>query len=118
MYFDKKVILHGITPDGIPSLGRFSMDLHFGNHCYEQEFQLVSSSFPLPYDGILGRDFLKGTGTVLDYGKNSIAVFGNLVYPMNPTFSEIPEPRILGELERKIIGQREVELSKIIGQIT
>lgn len=114
VYFDKKVILHGITPDGIPSLGRCAMKLHFGERSYGQEFQLVSSSFPLPYDGILGSDFLKGTGTVLDYGRNSIAVFGNITYPMNPSLHREPEPVVLSQMEKQIMDQRSVELSKLI----
>lgn len=114
VFFDKKVILHGITPDGIPSLGRCSMELHFGERSYGQEFQLVSSSFPLPYDGILGSDFLKGTGTVLDYGKNCITVFGKIPFPMNPSLHRDQEPVVLGPLEKRMIGQRCVELSKLI----
>lgn len=39
VYFDKKVIHHGITPDGIPSLGHFSMDLKFYERSYTQEFE-------------------------------------------------------------------------------
>lgn len=51
------------------------MKLYFGERSYEQEFQLVSSSFSLPYDGILDMNFLSGTDPVLNYGKNSNAVF-------------------------------------------
>lgn len=88
--------------------------LQFGERSYDQEFQLVSCSFPLPYDGILGRDFLTVTDTVLDYENHNIAVFGSLIYPRNPTFSKEPEPVVLGKLQRKIINQWEVELSKLI----
>lgn len=48
-------------PNGIPSLGRFSMDLKFNERSHTQEFQLVSSSFPLPYDGILVRFVIMGS---------------------------------------------------------
>lgn len=80
------------------------MDLDFGEQSYKQEFQLVSSSFPLPYDGILGMDFLTGTDTVLDYERQRIAVFGNLMNPMNLIQWRLKElfhdqKRILGDCE-------------------
>lgn len=59
-------------------------------------------------------DFHKGNNTILDYGRNSIAVFGNIIYPMNPRYSKEPERGVLGQREKNIILQREMELSKLI----
>lgn len=106
MYFDRKVIFRGITPNGNHHWAGFSMDLKFNERSYTQEFQLVPSSTPLSYDGIWGRDFLRGTKTVLDYGKYSIAVFGYIMYPVNPRFSRKPE--------NEMIKRREVELAKLV----
>lgn len=111
---ENRVILHGITPDGITSMGSFIMNLGFGSYSYDQEFQLVSSSFPLPYDGILGRDFLKGTGAVLDYGKNSIELFGAISYPMNRGFSQEPKVEEISPREQRLVATRVEALARLV----
>lgn len=68
VYLDKKIILHGITPPASA----------FKNAATSKSSNWFHPVFLYPYDGILGRDFLAGTKTVLDYGRNSIAVFGDL----------------------------------------
>lgn len=114
---NKKVILHGITANGIDSLGTCHLDLEFNGQTYRQEFQVVSSTFPLLQDGILGRDFLKGTEANLDYRKNSVELFGKFSYPMNATFiKEIPTIEI-SQAERAIIDNRVEQLASLMKTI-
>lgn len=66
-----KVKLSGITDETVTTYG--SVTIHI--HGYPLKFQLVPNSFPIPYDGILGSDFLQRTGKI-DYEKESIEWHG------------------------------------------
>lgn len=36
------------------------------------KFQVVSNNFPIPHDGILGKEFLEDNKIAIDYAKNEI----------------------------------------------
>lgn len=114
---DRKVILHGITANGIDSLGTCHLDLEFSGQAHHQEFQVVSSSFPLVQDGILGRDFLKSTGAKLDYQKNSVELFGKFSFPMNATYMRDIATVIISQAERKILEHRGEKLASLMKTI-
>lgn len=68
---DDKIRLSGITSETVTTYGSVTVTIHG----YPLKFQLVPDSFPIPYDGILGSDFLQKTAK-MDYEKESIEWHG------------------------------------------
>ena len=60
-------VLQGITSQEITSLGSVNIKLSVNNFILEQSFQLVDNFFPIPTDGILGRDFLSYFKCIIDH---------------------------------------------------
>lgn len=52
------MILRGTTPEGIESFGSICPHLKFHDTLIEHEFQVVDDDFPIPSDGIIGKDFI------------------------------------------------------------
>lgn len=56
---DDKCIITGINEHSTETLGSMTIDLHVTNDLIVfHKFQIVNQEFPIPTDGILGRDFL------------------------------------------------------------
>lgn len=64
---DDTMILRGITPEGIESFGSICPHLKFDDTLIEHEFQVVEDSFPIPSDGIIGKDFIFKYFCTLNY---------------------------------------------------
>lgn len=69
--------IQGISEDYIEALGSLQVDLSFSNLVCDQKFILVDSDFPIPHDGIIGRDFLKKYRVSLEYGEDDYLYFRN-----------------------------------------
>lgn len=59
--------LKGISVQEISSPGSVNINLILDNFSLPHTFQLVNSTFPIPTDGILGRDFLANFTCNIDY---------------------------------------------------
>jgi hypothetical protein len=59
--------LLGITGHTLHSLGSTNLTLCLGQEEQTTEFHVAPSSFPVPYDGILGKPFIIGLETILNY---------------------------------------------------
>lgn len=57
IYQNENCILNGIGANSVNTLGKTDTKIHFNDFSINQSFQVVDSSFPIPTDGILGRDF-------------------------------------------------------------
>lgn len=108
---NNSVKLHGITSNAISTLGTYNAQLQFNDILIEQTCFVVTAAFPISQDGLLGRDFLRKTTAVLDYGCNSVQLFGKLNYPFNAYFHEVIEPPILSQIE---IDMFQVRFEKLI----
>lgn len=66
----------GITDGSVQSLGTIQTSLLFGPSHYpiELEFTVVPANFPIPVDGIIGKDFIKYYKCSLDYFTNTFTV--------------------------------------------
>lgn len=77
-YPQNKCKISGISAEPLVTLAQCS-----GNICLDdelsvnQKFQVVSNNFPLPCDGILGKDFLKANLCKIDYSKNVLEISVN-----------------------------------------
>ena len=60
-------ILTGITGHVLQSLGTVELTLIIKQEKRKALFQVVESSFPVPHEGILGKPFIIGMETVIDY---------------------------------------------------
>lgn len=57
-YAEEKCIISGIGQEGIHSLGSTFTYIRTENIQIEHKFHIVDDEFPIPTDGIIGRDFL------------------------------------------------------------
>lgn len=78
--------LSGITGHTLHSLGTTNLTLCLGPDERTTEFHVAPSSFPVPYDGILGKPFIIGLETILNYKTKQLVLTDNqnqpnLAYP-------------------------------------
>lgn len=67
--------LKGITDESLTSLGSVNMFLLVSDVLeIEQNFQVVKKSFPIPTNGILGKDFLVRNGCLIDALSNELVI--------------------------------------------
>lgn len=81
-----KITMKGITSKRQKSLGSTKLNL-----ILEQELHIVDNDFPLPCHGILGKDFVKTTKSIIDYGNMTITL-------TNPNSNETVEIDIRTEV--------------------
>uniref|UniRef100_A0A1Y1L2Y9 RNA-directed DNA polymerase n=2 Tax=Photinus pyralis TaxID=7054 RepID=A0A1Y1L2Y9_PHOPY len=82
--YPKKCTIHGVTASTIQSTFAITTNIFLDvdnrvEHEVEHEFHIVSDDFPIPADGILGRDFLTRYKCIIDYDEWSLSV--KLEYP-------------------------------------
>lgn len=61
------IFMKGITSERQKSLGSVILDIKIQNYAIDHKFYVVSNDFPMPSDGILGKEFLKKHRCVLNY---------------------------------------------------
>lgn len=68
IYQNENCILNGIGANSVHTLGKTDTKIYFNDLLStNQSFQVVDSSFPIPTDGILGRDFFIKHKCCIDY---------------------------------------------------
>lgn len=67
VYPHLKCKITGITPESQDTLGCSFSTLYFPNRSVKQKFHVVPSNFPLPCDGIIGKDFLVSYKCKIDF---------------------------------------------------
>lgn len=68
------ISLRGITEDATNSLGSLILDLEISDIKIPNKFHVVSDLFPIPSNGILGKDFVKNNNCMLDYETMTITI--------------------------------------------
>lgn len=73
---DKKVKLKGIDKldQYTETIGYNELKININNKYYMHTFHFVKDDFPIPFDGILGNDFLKQHYVKIDYRKNKLFI--------------------------------------------
>jgi len=69
--------LSGITGHTLHSFGTTDLTLCLGRDERTTEFHVAPSSFPVPYDGILGKPFIIGLKTILNYKTKQLILTDN-----------------------------------------
>jgi len=115
--------IQGITTESVKSLGKIISTIFLDKHLpIKQPFQVISSSFPIPADGILGKDFIKNNKCSLDFHSMTISIYTGYNYiklPLHqgiiPTYINIParceafRHMNCGDItEDHVIGQQEI----------
>lgn len=72
--FSEKIWLKGITDQSIESLGTIYLNLQMENMQTETKFNVVNENFPIPSDGILGKDFIYMNSCKIDYADMTLTV--------------------------------------------
>lgn len=77
--YDKNDIakLVGITQTPIFTLGSFNLKIIHQHTEFEHKFHLISDDFPIPSNGIIGKDFIKRFKCLIDYGEMTIKIRKN-----------------------------------------
>lgn len=76
---DEQIELKGITKDSAFSLGIIYVQLKFENKSIKHKFHVVPNHFPIPSDGIIGKDFIQKYYCKLDYYDMTFTVrIGNI----------------------------------------
>ncbi|KAL4149788.1 hypothetical protein QTP88_003652 [Uroleucon formosanum] len=81
--------LSGITGHTLQSLGTAELTLRLGREERTTEFHVAPSSFPVPYDGILGKPFIIGLETILNYKTKQLILTDNQSQPNLVNSSEL-----------------------------
>lgn len=81
--------LSGITGHTLQSLGTTDLTLRLGREERTTEFHVAPSSFPVPYDGILGKPFIIGLETILNYKTKQLILTDNQRQPNLVNSSEL-----------------------------
>lgn len=63
----EKITLRGITDGTIESYGTINVDLIFNNIYIKHKFHVVDRNFPIPSNGIMGKDFIQKYMCQIDY---------------------------------------------------
>lgn len=71
------IYLRGITPDGLPSLGKSTAEIHIQNELIPHEIHIVPDDFPIPSDGIIGKDFIQLHCCKIDYQSYTFSILYN-----------------------------------------
>lgn len=72
--FDEKVNLFGINLESSKTIGSYISELNIGNFIIKHKFHIVQESFPIEQDGILGLDFIKNSGAIIDVNNNTFTI--------------------------------------------
>lgn len=78
--------IKGITNGQTSSIGLTNTIILVNGHELEHKFHIVNSDFPIPADGILGRDFLTKYNCNIDYADWTLTIRLNYTYiniPLN-----------------------------------
>jgi hypothetical protein len=81
--------LKGITDNFVTTLGSVTIELQMGGEKRRVEFQVVKSDFPVPNEGILGKPFIIGHGTIINYQSKE------LILPPLVNLTILPRTEIL-----------------------
>jgi hypothetical protein len=60
--------IKGISLQTLQTLSTINVSLIFNEMEYNQEFHIVQHDFPIPHNGIIGRNFFKSYNVSVDYG--------------------------------------------------
>lgn len=74
IYHNEYCNIKGITNEAVRSLGTTTTDLLLREYSCKHTFHLVSQNFPIPADGILGRDFFYKYKCIINYERNSLTI--------------------------------------------
>lgn len=74
-YPEQKCKIKGISNNIIYTLAKCTAQINLSKgQSISQDFQIVPNDFPIPCDGILGKDFLKLNHCIIDYSRNVLDV--------------------------------------------
>lgn len=74
VYEDIIYHLRGISDQLVQTMGYTTIGIQVGNRTIPTEFQVIHSAFPIPHDGILGKPFITGNQTIINYKTNELTL--------------------------------------------
>lgn len=84
--------MRGITNERILSLGSIQINFNFGHLSIQHKIHVVPDNFPIPSNGILGKDFLKRHHCLIDYGEMTLVIRPNgVASEKTRIFSEVAQ---------------------------
>lgn len=81
---DKKY-LRGVTPGGFFTYGSVYVKIQLGNFYIWQKFQVMPGCIDIPYDGVIGNNFMRKHQCVINFGEYSFQInskYGSIEIPI------------------------------------
>lgn len=86
------VSMRGITNERILSFGSILINFIFGHFLIQHKIHIVPDNFPIPSNGILGKDFIKIHLCLIDYGEMTLTIRPNgVASEKTQIFSEVAQ---------------------------
>lgn len=85
----KSCILRGITPGELKSIGTVNCSVLIQNIAFNTTFHLTDDDFPIPTDGILGRDFLTAYRCEINYDTWILSAYVNNIIIEIPIHNDL-----------------------------
>lgn len=89
--------MQGINDQLVSTMGSTMLTVLINGRKYDTEFQVVSASFPVTGDGILGNPFLKDNQMIVDVGKGELTTATDVVSTIPPRSEMIISVKVDGE---------------------
>ena len=69
----------GIGNHPVHTLGETTLEILIGDKILKHSFHLISDTFPIEADGVIGNDFLTINKAILNYGSSKLIIDNNLI---------------------------------------
>ncbi|XP_055597534.1 uncharacterized protein LOC129747381 [Uranotaenia lowii] len=92
---DNRCSIRGITTEEKVSYGTINCLIDTENYALESSFHLVGNDFPIPTDGILGRDFLARYKCEINYDSWMLTVYYNSACIQLPIYDNLNGPFVI-----------------------
>lgn len=113
-YFNKKdkIILHGLNPNNpVETIGSCELPLKINNVKFYVKFHILNQATNVPYDGLIGKDFLQANFAIIDYATKTIQ-FNPLPYPIK-LYLDPPNNKVLLQARSQTFVELKVENPEI-----
>lgn len=74
LHTGEQIFIKGITEQRQQAIGYVILPIKFNDKTFEHKFHIVKDDFPLPCNGILGKDFIKRYRCCIDYNNMTFTV--------------------------------------------
>lgn len=103
----EKILLHGLNPNNpVETVGSCQLPLKINDDEFFVKFHILNQVTNVPYDGLIGKDFLQSTSALIDYATKIIKF-----HPLQNSIPFYTDPSDENKINLKARSQTFVEIS-------